>query len=90
MIINVEEELKVKEIHLAWYTKPSLIKTNSVDLIEIVRVMYKHPTVPEYATISQIEEKIIKTVSRTQRSKVGHLELLENAQNVVSAIEEIT
>ncbi len=88
MIINIEEEQKIKEKHIAWYTRPSNLEYNSIDLVEIIEVTYKHPDAPDHATILQLEEKYIKTISRTQRSKVGHLELLENAQTVVTTIEE--
>lgn len=87
MIINVEEDQKIKEEHIAWYTRNDL-EVNSISLFEIIKVTYKHPDVPEYATISCLEEKYIKTTNRSQRSNVGHLELLENAQNVVNIIEE--
>ena len=87
MIINVEEEQKIKEKHIAWYTRPSL-EPNCIELIEIIEVTYKHPDAPDHTTILQLEEKYIKTINRSQRSKVGHLELLENTQNVVNIMEE--
>lgn len=90
MLINIEKEILLKEKHIAWFTQSYFSKKEGeIGLVEVVERTYKHPSAPEYATISQLELVFFDREKRIKLKNTSHLLLLESIQQTVSTIEEL-
>lgn len=70
------------EEHVCWYTKD---RGFDVELMEIVRALYKHPTEPEYVCVYMLEERSHGTHKRASR-KGAICVLMEASQKSIHEI----
>ncbi len=82
-MLQVINEDPVSEEHVAWFTTSfDGNKSNKIGLHEVVKAFYRHPDVPEYALISQLEERFHGEKQRVDHEAAAWV-LLEATQQTV-------
>ena len=79
-VINYLKEDILEKKHICFYTKQGI--HGDLELWEILEYTIKHPEAPEYATIKQFENELVKSIRPNDNSnKHAYIHLMNYAQH---------